>query len=51
MYKRYWQIVASVTNITSDGYRSTTQIPTFYLDSAVQGILTEDHAVKKRGET
>lgn len=27
-------------------YKTTHQIPTFYLDSNVQGIVSEDHAVK-----
>ncbi len=27
-----------------DGWTTTHQVPTFYLDSAVQGILSKEHA-------
>ena len=40
---KHWQIVAQVTRNTKDG-AVTTQIPTFFLFSNIQGILNEDHA-------
>ena len=37
-------IQATRTTTTTDGYTRTTQIPTFYLHGAVQGIVSEQHA-------
>lgn len=36
---RYLQVIASAT-YKSNGTSITTQIPTFYLDAGVQGIIT-----------
>jgi len=36
-------IVATVTT-KSKGWMNSRRLPTFYLDSAVQGILSKDHA-------
>lgn len=33
-----------VTRADGDGWRATRQMPTFYLDESVQGIVSEDHA-------
>jgi hypothetical protein len=41
-----WQITASVEIATVDGWTSTRQLPTFYLDENVQGITQENGAVK-----
>lgn len=41
-----YQIIAQVTRTDEDGYWSTASLPTFYLNSQVQGITSPDHAVK-----
>lgn len=42
----YYAISAQYEHTTSDGYSGSRQIPTFYLHENVQGIVSEDHAVK-----
>ncbi len=39
----YYQICANVTKQTEEGTLSI-QVPTFYLNSNVQGIVSADHA-------
>ena len=41
-----WQITASVEIATADGWTSSRQIPTFYLDENAQGITRENGAIK-----
>ena len=41
-----YQIQATVVEKRADGYSVTHQIPTFYLDSNIQGIVSEEHAAK-----
>lgn len=41
-----YAISANVENLTSDGYRASRQVPTFYLNSNVQGIVSAEHAEK-----
>jgi hypothetical protein len=40
-----YAVTATVTTLT-DGWTSTRQVPTFYLDENVQGIVSEDHAAR-----
>jgi hypothetical protein len=40
---RFYSVQGTITR-TVDGWTSTRQIPTFYLNSDVQGILTEEGA-------
>jgi hypothetical protein len=40
-----WAIQAQVCH-ERDGWKASTQVPTFYLDENVQGIISEEHAVK-----
>lgn len=39
-----YQITATRHETREDGWESTKQLPTFYLDSRVQGILNSQHA-------
>lgn len=39
-----YAITAQYEHHTSDGYSGSRQVPTFYLDSRVQGITSERHA-------
>lgn len=39
----YWQIVAHI-NRGTDGYNHQISVPTFYLHSRVQGIVSKEHA-------
>lgn len=39
-----YQIQATVTNRDSERWTKMAQIPTFYLDSEIQGIVSDDHA-------
>jgi len=39
-----YAIVISSVRLTKDGYSSSRQTPTFYLDSKVQGIVNAKHA-------
>jgi hypothetical protein len=39
-----YAITATVSEENKDGWISTRQVPTFYLDEAVQGIVSADHA-------
>ncbi len=39
-----YAITATVSRETEDGWSSLQQVPTFYLDENVQGIVNEDHA-------
>lgn len=41
---RFWQVCASLTFTTSDGWTSTRSVPTFALISCVQGILNKTSA-------
>ena len=41
-----YAITAEVKVRHPDGYDKTFSVPTFYLDEHVQGILSEDHAVR-----
>jgi hypothetical protein len=43
---RLWQITAQVEVNLPSGYTSSRQVPTFYLDPSVQGILNAEGAVK-----
>lgn len=38
-----WAITATITHRINN-WESVRQVPTFYLNATVQGILTEDHA-------
>lgn len=38
-----YAVTATITRARS-GWESTRQVPTFYLDSSVQGIVSEEHA-------
>jgi hypothetical protein len=40
-----WAIAANIEMADGD-YRFSRQLPTFYLHENVQGILTQEHAVK-----
>lgn len=40
-----YQVTGTVVEL-KDGWREVRQIPTFYLDRAVQGIVDAQHAVK-----
>lgn len=40
-----YAITAQYEHTTPDGYTGSRQIPTFYLDDRVQGIMSEQHAV------
>lgn len=39
-----WQITATITSWSKARWEKTTQIPTFFLDGKIQGILTASHA-------
>ncbi len=39
-----YNIYVSVKTDTGDGFQKTVHLPTFILDSAIQGILDCDHA-------
>jgi hypothetical protein len=39
-----YAITATITTTTDDTWSATRQIPTFYLDESVQGILSEASA-------
>jgi hypothetical protein len=41
---RFYAVTAQVTRTRPDGWTTSRQVPTFYLNTAVQGILTDDHA-------
>lgn len=42
---RLWAVTATINSqLTQDGWSSTRQVPTFYLDPAVQGITSAGHA-------
>lgn len=43
---RLWAITAQVSVLTGAGWDSSRQVPTFYLDPAVQGITDRDHAAR-----
>ena len=46
---KLYQVQGTITR-TDDGAHSTRQIPTFYLDSNVQGIMSLDHARRVAGD-
>lgn len=41
-----WAITATVTyySFVAEGWQTTRQVPTFYLNENVQGIISEEHA-------
>lgn len=39
-----YAVSATVTGQTTLGVTTTRQVPTFYLDERVQGLISEDHA-------
>lgn len=39
-----YAITATVSRTTIDSWTSTRQVPTFYLDESVQGIVSAEHA-------
>lgn len=39
-----YAITATISRTTTDDWTSTRQVPTFYLDESVQGIVNEEHA-------
>lgn len=41
-----YAIVLGSERTSKDGYTSSRQSPTFYLDSTVQGIVSAEHAAK-----
>lgn len=41
---RLWAVTAQVSPLRDDGFSGSRQVPTFYLDPAVQGILSEQGA-------
>jgi hypothetical protein len=41
-----YAVTVNVERTGADGWTSTFQLPTFYLDSNVQGIVSEEHAEK-----
>jgi hypothetical protein len=41
-----YRIIASVSNRPNGDWRYATQVPTFYLDSATQGIIHAEHAAQ-----
>lgn len=41
-----YAIHATISHKTDSGYTGSRQIPTFYLDERVQGIVDEDHAAR-----
>lgn len=41
-----YAITAAINSFNDDGWISTRPLPTFYLDSNIQGIVDEDHATK-----
>lgn len=40
-----WRVTAQVTRV-QDGWQSSRQVPTFYLDSDLQGITGAEHAIR-----
>jgi hypothetical protein len=44
-----YRIHATVVTIDSKGWRSSRQVPIFFLDSEIQGILSIPHAEKIAG--
>jgi hypothetical protein len=40
----FYQVDATITRRDAEGWTSTRQIPTFYLNSDVQGMLSVEHA-------
>ena len=44
MSRRMWTVRATVARETDDGWRTTDQVPTFFLHMDVQGILDTEHA-------
>ena len=41
-----WIIQATVTKQKYNGWRESTQLPTFFLDKDIQGIVDEKHAAR-----
>lgn len=41
---RFYAVTAQVNRTRPDGWTSSRQVPTFYLNTAVQGILNDEHA-------
>jgi hypothetical protein len=41
---RFYAVTAQVTRTRPDGWTSSVQVPTFYLNTAVHGILNDEHA-------
>jgi len=41
---RYLQVIAAATHTMTNGSTMTVQIPTFYLDTGVQGIINGEQA-------
>ncbi len=41
-----YAVTAQYEHTTEDGYTGSIGVPTFYLDERVQGIMSEDDAVK-----
>jgi hypothetical protein len=41
---RFYAVTAQVTRTRPDGWTTSRQVPTFYLNTAVQGILSDEHA-------
>ncbi len=39
-----YRVLATVARVTEQGYRTSAQIPTFFLDRDVQGIQSSEHA-------
>ena len=39
-----YQLTVTVETTSADGWTGARQLPTFYLDSDVQGIVSADHA-------
>lgn len=39
-----YAVTGTITNTTADEWMTTRQVPTFYLDEAVQGIVSAEHA-------
>lgn len=44
VYSGLYAVCASLQTKTADGWARTTQLPTFFLDASVQGIVDTDHA-------
>lgn len=41
---KLYQIIATVTRRSADGWKSTDHLPTFYLRDDIQGITSPEHA-------